>query len=83
MLGESCLGSLGREILRSVYLPKDGPEGMEFGNVKTSVTTANIAMVLSSTAILRGATAGTGLPKRLRWTGILKDVDDGLREEIV
>lgn len=66
MLGEgNCLGSFGRDILWSVNLLSEGPEGIEFGRVKTSVMTANTAIVPSSTAIRFGAIEGTGRPKML------------------
>jgi hypothetical protein len=67
MLGEgSFFGSFGRDILWSVNLLNEGPEGIEFGRVKTSVMTAKTAIVPSRTAIRRGGIAGTGLPKTLR-----------------
>lgn len=72
MLGESVFGSLGRDILWSVNLLRDGPTGIEFGSVKTSVMTANTAIVPRRTAIRRGGIGGSGLPSRLRWTGILE-----------
>ena len=66
MLGEvSCLGSFGRDILWSVNLLSEGPEGIELGRVKTRVMTANTAIVASRTAIRFGAMAGTGRPKML------------------
>jgi hypothetical protein len=60
------LGSLGREILWSVNLLNEGPDGIEFGSVKTSVKTANIAIVPSRAAIRRGGIAGTFRPNILR-----------------
>ena len=71
MLGENVFGSLGTDILWSVNLPNEGPAGIEFGNVNTNVMTASMPIVPSKIAIRRGAMAGTGLPKRLRWTGMV------------
>jgi hypothetical protein len=73
ILGENCLGSLGKEILWSVNLPSEGPVGIEFGRVNTRVMTAKIAIVPSRTAIRRGGIAGTGRPNILRCTGMVKD----------
>ena len=67
------MGSFGNEILWSVNLPSEGPDGIEFGRVNTRVMTAKTAIVPSRTAIRRGGIAGTGRPNRLRCTGILKD----------
>lgn len=47
-------------------LLNEGPDGIEFGSVKTSVMTAKTAIVPSRTAIRRGGIAGMGLPNRLR-----------------
>jgi len=66
MLGESVFGSLGMGILWSVNLPSDGPDGIEFGSVKTSVKMANTAIVLRRTATRLGGIGGNGLPSRLR-----------------
>lgn len=66
MLGEKVLGSLGMDILWSVNLPREGPAGIEFGSVNTSVKTAKRAIVPSRIAIRRGGMAGTGLPKIAR-----------------
>lgn len=66
MLGESVFGSLGIGILWSVNLPSDGPAGIEFGSVKTSVEMANTAIVLRRTAIRLGGIGGSGLPNILR-----------------
>jgi hypothetical protein len=77
MLGEdNCFGSFGRDILWSVNLPSEGPDGIELGRVKTSVMTAKMEIVPSRTAILRGCIAGTGRPNKVRWTGILEDRKD-------
>jgi hypothetical protein len=54
-----------------VNLPSDGPAGIEFGNVKTSVKMANTAIVLRRTAVRFGVIGGSGLPKKVLWTGIL------------
>ena len=53
-------------------LLNEGPDGIELGSVKTSVMTAKTAIVPSRTAIRRGGMAGTGLPRKVRWTGIAK-----------
>jgi len=73
MLGDGTFGSFGIEILWSANLLNDGPEGIEFGRVKTSVNTANIAMEASRAAIFRGGIAGTLRPNRRRWIGIVGD----------
>ncbi len=66
MLGENVFGSLGRDILWSANLLRDGPTGMEFGSVKTSVMTANTAIVPRRTAVRFGGIGGSGLPRTLR-----------------
>jgi len=66
ILGESVFGSLGRDILWSVNLPREGPAGIEFGSVKTSVKIANTAIVPSRMAIRLGGIGGSGLPRTLR-----------------
>jgi hypothetical protein len=66
ILGENVFESLGIAILWSVNLPSDGPAGIEFGSVNTSVKTANSAIVASRIAMRRGGIAGTGLPNMLR-----------------
>jgi len=67
MLGEGMfLGSLGREILRSVNLLNEGPDGIELGSVKTRVTMAKMAIDPSRQAMRRGEVGGIGRPKRLR-----------------
>lgn len=66
--------NFGIEILWSVNLLSDGPGDIELGRVKTSVTTAKIAIMPRRTAIRRGGNAGAGRPKMPRWTGILKDL---------
>jgi hypothetical protein len=67
MLGEGIfLGSFGREILWSVNLLNEGPDGIELGSVKTRVTMAKMAIEPSRQAIRRGETDGTGRPNRLR-----------------
>ncbi len=65
MLGERVFGSLGNDILWSVNLPSDGPAGIEFGNVKTSVNMANTAIVLRRTAVRFGVIGGSGLPMKV------------------
>jgi hypothetical protein len=72
MLAEGRFLNFGIEILWSVNLLKDGPGDIELGRVKTSVTTAKIAIVPSRAAIRRGDIGGIGRPKRRRWTGIAK-----------
>lgn len=67
MLGEGIfLGSFGREILWSVNLLNEGPDGIELGSVKTRVTMAKMAIEPSRQAIRRGETGGIGRPNRLR-----------------
>ena len=73
MLADGICFSFGIVILWSVNLLRDGPGGIEPGRVKTSVTTAKIAVVPSRAAILRGDIGGMGRPKRRRWTGMVKD----------
>jgi len=73
---ESCFGSFGRDTLWSVNLPSEGPDGIEFGSVKTSVITAKTAIVPSRTAILRGGTAGIGRPNKVCCFGIMEDRKD-------
>ena len=72
MLGEGRCLNFGMEIRWSVNFPSEGPDGIEFGSVNTSVMTANIAIAPSRMAVRRGDVAGTGRPKILRWTGILR-----------
>ena len=66
MLAPGTWGSFGRDILWSANLLKEGPDGMEFGKVKTRVNMANMAMEASNAAILRGLIAGTLRPNRRR-----------------
>ena len=66
MLGENVFGILGRDILWSVNLLSEGPAGIEFGRVKTSVKTANTAMVPKRIAMRLGCIWGMGRPMKVR-----------------
>jgi hypothetical protein len=64
--------TFGIGICWSVYLDSDGPEGIDFGSVNTSVIIAKRATEASNVTTRFGGIRGIGRPMKVCCTGILK-----------